>query len=98
MSIVRTKDGLRAASKGKALDPAAVEKALVAKFGDALEDVRVVLNDLARAYPPNDLALRAFALYEQFRPEIPAGTRGWGAKGTLDLRRIRALATRARSA
>jgi hypothetical protein len=96
--ILRTKDGVRAASKGKPLDPAAVEKALVAKFGDSLEEVRAVLHDLARAYPPRDLSVRAFAIYEQFRPEIPAGTGGWGAKGTLDLRRIRALATRARSA
>ena len=30
-------------------------------------------------------AANAYALYERFRPEIPAGTRGWGAKGVLDL-------------
>ena len=98
VTIVRTKDGVRASAKGKALDPAAVEKALALKFGDSLAEVTAVLYDLARAYPPRDLSVRAFAIYEQFRPEIPAGTRGWGAKGTLDLRRIRALATRARSA
>ena len=38
---------------------------------------------------------RAFALYEEFRPEIPAGTKGWGAKGELDLDRIDALAKKA---
>jgi CheY-like chemotaxis protein len=25
---------------------------------------------------------------EQFRPDVPAGVKGWGAKGILDLRRI----------
>ena len=30
-----------------------------------------------------------FRLYEGFRPEVPPDVRGWGAKGELDLRRIR---------
>ena len=30
-------------------------------------------------------------LSEQFRPEIPEGVRGWGAKGELDLGRMRKL-------
>lgn len=33
-----------------------------------------------------------FRFYEQFRPEVPAGESGWGAKGTLSLDRIRAMA------
>lgn len=36
--------------------------------------------------------MRAYHLYEQFRPEIPAGVRGWGAAGELDLGYIEALA------
>ncbi len=36
--------------------------------------------------------MRAYALYEQFRPEIPAGVKGWGAKGVLDLGLIDRLA------
>jgi hypothetical protein len=40
------------------------------------------------------LAERAYALYEAFRPAIPAGQAGWGARGTLDLAKIRALAAR----
>jgi hypothetical protein len=31
-------------------------------------------------------------LYEAFRPSLPAGTRGWGAKGTLDLAAVGRLA------
>jgi hypothetical protein len=31
-------------------------------------------------------------LYERFRPDIPAGKSGWGAKGDLDLGLIGQLA------
>ena len=31
-------------------------------------------------------------LYEQFRPSIPEGVKGWGAKGDLDLGLIEGLA------
>jgi hypothetical protein len=34
----------------------------------------------------------AYPLYEQFRPEIPEGTKGWGAKGELDLGLVASLA------
>ena len=47
----------------------------------------------AHAYRPRELAAEAFALYEEFRPVIPEGVKGWGAKGVLDLRKIRSLAT-----
>ena len=47
---------------------------------------------LANAYRPRELAAEAFALYEAFRPPIPEGVQGWGAKGVLDLRKIRSLA------
>jgi hypothetical protein len=52
------------------------------------------MNTLAHAYRPRELAADAFALYETFRPSIPAGVRGWGAKGVLDLQKIRSLANR----
>jgi hypothetical protein len=39
---------------------------------------------LARAYTPQELAHDAYRLYERFRPDIPAGKKGWGAKGDLD--------------
>jgi hypothetical protein len=42
--------------------------------------------------PPAKLAAEGYHLYEQFRPSVPAGTRGWGAKGTLDLEAIGKLA------
>ena len=48
--------------------------------------------DLAGALPPRELADRAYALYEEFRPEIPPGVTGWGAAGVLDLHAIEQMA------
>jgi hypothetical protein len=64
------------------------------KFGDHLETARAAMTTLAHAYRPRELTVTAFALYEQFRPVVPEGVRGWGAKGMLDLRLIRSLAKR----
>jgi len=90
--VVRTRDGVRAAPDGKPDDPRAVERYLEARFGEALPAARAAMVALAAAFGREELAERAFALYEAFRPSIPAGTRGWGARGTLDLGRVRALA------
>jgi hypothetical protein len=92
IAAVRTPDGFRATVKGQATDPASVERYLAGKFGEALPAVRDAMERLARSTPPHDLASQAYALYEDFRPAIPAGAGGWGAKGNLDLDRIRALA------
>jgi hypothetical protein len=48
---------------------------------------------LATSRPPTALADEAYQLYEQFRPAIPAGPKGWGAAGTFNLDAIRKLAT-----
>ena len=71
---------------------AGVERYLEGKFGDALPKTRKALTELANALKPDDLAQRGFGLYEQFRPAIPEGVQGWGAKGELDLGRISKLA------
>jgi hypothetical protein len=89
-----TEDGIRAVEKDQPIDPAGVERYLEGKFGGDLEAVREAMAALARAYPPEELAERAFPLYERFRPEIASGTRGWGQKGDLDLDLIRSLAAR----
>jgi hypothetical protein len=34
---------------------------------------------------PQEPAHDAYRLYERFRPDIPTGKKGWGAKGDLDL-------------
>jgi hypothetical protein len=90
--VVRTPEGLRAVVKDRVENPASVERYLEQKFGKSLPRVEAAMRLLASAYPPERLAEIAFSLYEEFRPEIPSGTKGWGAKGRLDPNRIRALA------
>ncbi len=91
-----TKDGVRAVVKDQPIEPASVEKYLLSKFGDALDDVRQAMIELASSYSPDELAGRAYILYERFRPEIAGGKRGWGQKGELDLELVRSLAKRKR--
>ena len=70
--------------------PAAPVKAYVTKaFGDHLTAVRKAMGDLAARYEPEELNRVGFRLYEHFRPEVPPDVKGWGAKGALDLEKIR---------
>lgn len=89
---VHTKDGLRALDKHKRADPASVERYLASKFGDSLKDATAAMRALGRSLPPSELAAKGFDLYVQFRPGVPEGEAGWGAKGKLDLGKIVALA------
>ncbi len=104
LTFGRAVAGLNAYSKGVSLgvfepiSPESVERYLAGKFGDRLEDARAAMRRLARSLPPAALARHGYELYERFRPEIPQGRRGWGAKGALDLERVAALAREAGSA
>jgi hypothetical protein len=91
---MNTEQGLRATRQAQPIDPRGVTRDLQQTFGVALPNVRAAMDTLAKAYPPEPLAAKAYALYEQFRPPISEGTRGWGAAGPLDLDALRALATR----
>jgi len=88
----RTAEGLRAVAKDKPVDPRSVERYLEGKFGDDLSRAREAFSDLAAAFAPEELAEKAYGLYERFRPSIPPGKRGWGAAGSLDLDLVRSLA------
>lgn len=90
--VTHTQDGLRALAKDEPVDPKSAERYLKNKFGDRLEEAWAAMAALAAAFPPEKLASRAYDLYEQFRPKIPEGARGWGAAGPLDLDQIRKLA------
>ena len=92
--VVKTPRGIRAAEDGKPASAEAVHRYLDSRFGESLEAVREAMTLLARSRPRATLAGEAFSLYERFRPSIPAGVRGWGAKGVLDLGVIRGLASR----
>ena len=81
-----TDEGLRAVSAESPILPESVQKYLGSKFVDALDDVSNALLELAKSFPPSQLAEKAYALYEKFRPEIPPGKKGWVASGKLKLR------------
>lgn len=89
--VVRTPEGVRAVNKDKLMLPESTQAYLESKFGEHLAAVRAAMEELARSMKPDVLAARAFALYAQFRPQIPNGVKGWGAKGQLDLDLIRSL-------
>ena len=94
--VAATKDGLRATSKDEPIKPETVKRYLASKFGEALPEARAAMEALALAYSPKELAGEAYALYEQFRPTVPEGQKGWGAAGSLDLTRIRRMARRSK--
>jgi hypothetical protein len=89
---IKTTDGVRAVTKDKPIDAKSVERYLESKFRESLGTARAAMRDLAKAFRPEQLSENAFSLYEKFRPAIPAGVAGWGAKGKLDIDRIRSLA------
>jgi len=89
--VVRSPEGERAVIKDEVIDPKSVEKYLSQKFGEDLSDVQDTMSALAKAYKPDKLASDAYALYEKFRPVIPEGEKGWGAKGDLNLNLLKSL-------
>jgi hypothetical protein len=89
---VKTPHGLRAAIDGKPIYAESVENYLKQKFGEDFDEARAAMEKLSKAYTPKQLESQAYGLYEKFRPEIPEGKKGWGAKGELDLDYIRSLA------
>ena len=85
---------VRSISKDKTVDPASVRRYLDSKFGEKLDEVTIAMEELAKSYEPKELNAIAFRLYEKFRPEIPKGKRGWGAKGELRLEKLKELKKR----
>jgi hypothetical protein len=69
-----------------------VQRYLESKFGEAFPAARKAMVALAQSLPTADLAANAYRLYEEFRPEIPVGKKGWGVAGVLELSRIRSTA------
>ena len=49
------------------------------------------MQKLAASRRPEELREHGYELYERFRPSVPAGQRGWGAKGKLDLSLVESL-------
>jgi len=80
--------GFRATNNGKPVDPTAVSKYLKSSFGANYSTVRSAMEKTARSYSREELETLAMQLYERFRP----AWKGWGVKGELHLKDIRAAA------
>jgi hypothetical protein len=78
----------RSGSKDHPASPAPARAYVERAFGEHLPVVRRAMERLAASLDPEELNRVGFRLYERFRPEVPAGAKGWGAKGVLDLARI----------
>lgn len=88
--VVPAADGtLRADDDGKPASSRSVAGYIARAFGDRLAEVRAAMESLAASIPVEELTRVGFHLYERFRPEIPEGVQGWGAKGELRLEWIR---------
>jgi len=88
--VVEEKGALRALDHDKAASPKAAAGYVERALGEDLAAVRKAMEDLASSIEAEELNRVGFRLYEHFRPEVPAGAKGWGAKGVLDLGKIRA--------
>ena len=90
--VVEGKQGLRALDHDRPAASGPARAYVERAFGEHLPAVRQAMERLAAALPPDELNRVGFHLYERFRPEVPDGARGWGAKGVLDLAKVEAAA------
>jgi hypothetical protein len=91
--VSRSDGGVLLAAHGdRPQSPASVRAYLARAFGDRLGEVRAAMEALASSMPPGELDRVGFRLYERFRPEVPEGVEGWGAKALLDIARIKQAA------
>ena len=93
---LKLKDGLAlVGSEGKGKPDG--EKALKKKFGDEQYDkVREAFEEALKSWEgwEDELNRRAFEFYEEFRPDVKSGQKGWGRKGVLDLGKVRSVVSR----
>ena len=87
--VLPADDGtLRAEDDGKPASAKSVQSYIARAFGNRLGEARATMEALAASLPPEELNRIGFRLYERFRPEVPGGAQGWGAKGELRVERI----------
>ncbi len=69
------------------------EEALRKKYGGAeqYDKARAAFQDALKTWKgrEDELQKQAFGFYEDFRPSIPPGQKGWGRKGQLRLQTVR---------
>jgi hypothetical protein len=87
--VTAAADGaLHADDGGKPASAKSVQSYVARAFGDRLAETRAAMETLAASFPPEELNRVGFRLYERFRPDVPEGTQGWGAKQEFRLERI----------
>jgi hypothetical protein len=87
--VLAQDDGtLRAEDAGKLASAKSVQSYVARAFGDRLAEARAAMEALAASLPAEELNRVGFRLYERFRPDVPEGAQGWGAKGELRVERI----------
>jgi hypothetical protein len=68
------------------------EEALIKKYGgnEQYKKAKSTFQDALKAWKGKDdqLDKQAFGFYEDFRPSIPPGQKGWGRKGQLNLQTV----------
>lgn len=79
---------LRAEDDGRPASSKSVQSYVARAFGDRLGEARVAMEALGASLPREELNRVGFRLYERFRPDVPEGAQGWGAKGELRVERI----------
>jgi hypothetical protein len=87
--VLAADDGtLRAEDDGKPASAKSVASYIARAFGDRLGEARTAMETLAASLPPEEVNRVGFRLYERFRPVVPEGAQGWGAKGELRVEQI----------
>jgi hypothetical protein len=93
---LKLKDGLAVVgSEGKGKPGS--EEALKKKFGEAqYVSAKEAFEEVLKSWKgeEDDLNRKAFGFYEQFRPEVKSGQKGWGRKGELDLDKVTSVVSR----
>jgi hypothetical protein len=71
------------------------EDALRKKYGEKYEVVKQAFEDaLGGRKAGKELNDAAFKMYEEFRPTVSKGQKGWGRKGELDLDKVKEVVSR----
>jgi len=83
----QTVNGLRAIGYGKEQDPHGIWKSLTKKLGENLSFVLEKMEEAADQ-AGEDLEATAYSYYIRIRPDIPQGTKGWGAHGHLEVSKL----------
>lgn len=94
VSVTRTEAGLRGLDKdGKSVEPRMVRALLETKFESQLNPLMGEMERVARSYAPEclfeDDGRLVYQLYVRFRPNVPPGRAGWGAKGNFNTARLK---------